>query len=705
MTARPVVSPPASLSARRAFKWSVFMLGLLCLYLIPEIIFNAKLVSIAGGRVTPEADLRSVELFGRAVSGVGVTLLIADWFIRGRAGWLRSLRTLACLSIIVWPAIFFGQKWLVDAWLIDPSTPEQRQQAVTSQLLKASLANNTIVLESVTPQEGEVMTPAEMTFLTSFGALVYMDERLVDSIASQRGAIARQYVRTRAYAQFDSYYRDYQEVRESVRQGYRDYLAVNARFEAEMDGISTRVDPLWDEAEQRVTDAWGEYQRSVSALDQQSRQLAEQMAPRLYQYFDRRENCRTDSCRSSLDSRYRRDMENTAVGYVSPVHWLIEKEVSTSENLLNTGVAAVLTGGVSLAFQGIDKASGGDGGWKDKTYSYTNDEHHYQTRIRSLLGASFEQQSGYPPDIRSYREFRLRPETGQKVVSWGRQKGLNLPAGWTMAQQTVFRQRAASYLREQVRAGWYRQAGLGEGLAPGMTWDEYQRSAAVQRRLRDAMGPHYVNGMRADWNNAEFKRRVVDPAADRKAGNLLQDIEAQAATFADGQPNEELGKRALRATLVPPISMTLSLALMLITLVKVPLKARALWLSRPAKVANSGAGKRPVPILPVVLMVAVLALPPAIGALAINNPYLADEGAGHYFLTRIEENSHTGTAWALNWALHAQPVLLPVGMELDRLLSLFGHFEAFVPRLERWDTVMATVSARFDEVMNKADTR
>lgn len=703
MTARSLPVAVASPLARRAFRWSAFMLGLLCLYLIPEIIFNAKLVSVAGARVTAEADLRAVELFGRAVSGVGVTLLIADWVIRGRGGWLRSLLGLACLAVIVWPVVFFGQKWLVDAWLIDPSSPEQRQQAVISQLLKASLANNTIAIEGVAPQEGSVITPAEMTFLTSFGALVYMDDRLVDSIASQRGAIAQQYVRTRAYAEFDSYYRDYQAVRESVRQGYRDYLAVNARFEAEMDGISTRVDPLWDEAEQRVSEAWGEYQRSVSALEQQSRQLAQQMAPRLYQYFDRRENCRTDSCRSNLDNRYRRDMEQTALGYVSPVHWLIEKDVSTTENLLNTGVAAVLTGGVSLAFQGIDKASGGDGGWKDRTYSYTNDQHHYQTRIRDLLDARFEGRSGYPADIQGYGEFRLHPETGRKVVSWGSQKGLNLPAGWTMAQQTVFRQKAASYLREQVRAGWYRQAGLGEGLSPGMTWDEYQRSAAVQRRLRSAMGPHYVNGMRADWNNAEFKRRVVDPAADRKAGNLLKDIEAQAATFADGQPNEDLGKRALRATLVPPISMTLSLALMLITLVKVPLKARALWLSRPTKVAS--ASKRRIPIPPVALMVAVLALPPAIGALAINNPYLAEDGAGQYFLTRIHESSHTGTAWALNWTLHAQPVLLPVGVELDRLLSVFGHFEAFVPRLERWDNVMATVSARFDEVMNKADTR
>lgn len=703
MTTGSFLSPP-SRKASRALGWSAFMLGLLCLYLIPEIIFNAKLVSIAGGRVMAEADLRAVELFGRAISGVGVTLLIADWLIRGRSGWFSSLFKLAVVAVVVWPVVFFGQKWLVDAWLIDPSAPEQRQQAVTSQLLKASLANNTIAIEGVAQQDGEVMTAAEMTFLTSFGALVYLDDRLIESIDAQRSAIARQYVRARAYGDFDSHYEKYQELRQSVRQGYQDYLAVNARFETEIDGIDARVDRLWDQAEQRVSDGWSEYQRSLSALDQQSQQLAQQMAPRLYQYFDRWNNCRTDNCRNNLDNRYRQDMEKTPLGYVSPDYWLIEKEVSTAENLLNTGVAAILSGGVTLAAQGLNKITGGDGGWKDKTYSYTSDVSHYQRRIRDRLDVRFQERSGYPANIQSFSEFRLRPETGQKIVTWGRQNGLELPAGWTMVQKSVFRQRAANYLNQQVRAGWYQKAGLDKDLVPGMTWDEYQRSNAVQRRLRDAMGPYYVNGMSADWNNAEFKRRVVDPGADRKASDLLKQIEAQTETFADGQPNEDLGKRALRATLIPPISMTLSLALTLITLVKVPLKARDLWRSRRGKSAGSPVPKRRVRTLPLVLIIAVLALPPVIGAVVIDNPYLEEDGARHYFLGRIKENSHAGTAWALNWALHAQPVLLPVGLELDRRLSVFRHFEAAVPRLEHWDNALVTVSSRFNEVMNKANS-
>lgn len=362
---------------------------------------------------------------------------------------------------------FFGQKWLVDTWLINPSSPEQRQQAVISQLLRASLADKTVTIEGIPPYKGDTTTPAEMTFLTTFGALVYTDSLLIESIEAQRGIIARQFVRNQAYSQFDQYYQDYQELRNSIRQGYRDYLEANQRFELEMAGADKRVDPLWLKAEAHVRDAWDEYQRAASRLDQESQRLANDMAPQLYQYFKRRNACRNDRCRENLDSRYRQDISKTRLGYVDPMHWLLEEKISTSENLLNTAVAAVMTGGVTLALQGLDKATGGDGGWKDKTYSYTNDLGHYEGRIKTLLDEEFSRQSSYPPSISNLKEFRDHPTTGKTVISWGRQRGLDLPAGWTMIKQSVFRQKATDYFRKNIRESWKRQAGSGSGLVPG----------------------------------------------------------------------------------------------------------------------------------------------------------------------------------------------------------------------------------------------
>ncbi|MBV7316557.1 hypothetical protein [Shewanella sp. NIFS-20-20] len=105
----------------KPFWWLMTMFICALVYLIPEVVFNAALTEVAGGRHSSEDDLRAVELFGRTISGVGVTLLLADLLITGRrlASVGRALAYFGLLAVIVWPSVFFGQKWLVDNFIID----------------------------------------------------------------------------------------------------------------------------------------------------------------------------------------------------------------------------------------------------------------------------------------------------------------------------------------------------------------------------------------------------------------------------------------------------------------------------------------------------------------------------------------------------------------------------------------------------------
>ena len=56
--------------------WRATFLILSAAYLIPEAIFNAQLVSLIGLGTPEESALEQLEIYGRAISGIGVTLLI-----------------------------------------------------------------------------------------------------------------------------------------------------------------------------------------------------------------------------------------------------------------------------------------------------------------------------------------------------------------------------------------------------------------------------------------------------------------------------------------------------------------------------------------------------------------------------------------------------------------------------------------------------
>ncbi|WP_341937838.1 hypothetical protein [Marinimicrobium sp. C2-29] len=680
--------------------WSVLMVGLLALYLVPELIFNAKLVAVVGGRGGVEDALRGIELFGRAVSGVGVSLLLADLWIRGRRaqGWIKPLGWLALCVIVVWPLVFFGQKWLIDRWLIDPSSPEQRQQAVVSQLLRASLADNTIAIDGIPPNGGADAAPsaAEMTFLTVFGALVYADPDLVRRVEDQRGTIARQFVRNRAYRDFDQHYARYRQLRGQVRERYQIYLTHYDTYTRELQGAPDRAEALWVQAEERVREGWGDYQQGVAQLEGRSAELAEQMGPRIYEYFDRRSGCSTEGCRERLDQRYDQQMQRSPLGYVEPSHWLIETEVSTSRNLVNTGLMAALTGGVSLLAQGVNKVAGGDGGWQDKSYHYTNDQAHYRERIRPLLEPDFLEQSGYPSTLGSLHEFRGHPTTGRGLVRWGANEGVVLPSGWTMDQRAVFNLIAQEAVRERINARWHEQSG---GIEPGLSWDAFQRHSSVQRSIKAAMGDFYVSGALADWNNRQFKQQVVDPMVNREARRLVAEVEAQAETFADGAANEALAKRALRATLVPPISMTLSLALVLMTLVKLPLKIVSLWRERrgTSVVCRRGRGIA----LQVGLVLGVLAAPVLLSTFFFSNPYVEQNRATQHFLSQVRAHSSPLSSLALGWALRAQPVLLPFGLGLESQLHVYHHLQVLEPRLDGWDEALKGIVHRYQTLKDR----
>src|SRR5690606_4565455 len=199
-------------------------------------------------------------------------------------------------------------------------------------------------------------------------------------------------------------------------------------------------------------------------------------------------------------------------------------------------------------------------------------------RIRPLVEEKFVQSSGgYPSNLKNLAAFRNHPATSKTTREELRKDGIRLSENWTVADIGAFRSAARTKIRAEIDARWKKELSKRQlDVRPGLSWSQFQQEADIQKRLRHEMGDFYVQGMRVDHNNIQFKQTIMEPNIHNSARRLLDDIQASQAEFADGRRHAERGKDALRAILIPPISMTLSLFLTLLTLTKIPRKVWSL---------------------------------------------------------------------------------------------------------------------------------
>ncbi|GAK87620.1 hypothetical protein JCM19238_5230 [Vibrio ponticus] len=195
----------------------------------------------------------------------------------------------------------------------------------------------------------------------------------------------------------------------------------------------------------------------------------------------------------------------------------------------------------------------------------------------------------------------------------------------------------------------------------------------MQKQILQTMGERrYVKPMMADWNNKQFYDKVITPNIHRETQYWLRYIESARSQFEDGAPLAENGKAALRSIIVPPISMSLSLMLVLLTFVKLPFK---FWALVDYDADHSGVQKPwekwVGPALSVALMIAVFAVPLLVGS----SKFTEEKSTTTYFLDKVEESISPAGSLALKWVLHTQPIVHPIGANLDASMKITQWFE------------------------------
>jgi len=688
-------SPGHSVRNPARTRWAVGLLLLSLFYLLFEMIFNASLVQVAGSGQASEDELTRIELLGRSLSGIGASLLLAGWALQSSAltSRLRRWTTAGVIFVLVWPLVFFGQRAVIDHYLIEPSTAEQRQRAYYAQMVRQGLANNSIDIEGIAHNPDASYSGEALTFIALFGALLYADDELIPKVETHTQAMVKKMVTDAAYRDFPDHYGRYQAFRAELQDDYRRYAKASNTFNSQKSASRQEADKAWQQVEQEIRSGWQEYQQGLAQFDREVTTKAEQLTSQLKTYFDRIGQCKSDACRKPYNDRYAKDITRLGAGYIEPNYWLLEEKVSSGEKVATTLLAGVLTGGVSLALQGINLATGGDGGIESSRFYFLNDSRDTAARLSRKLQPQFSAKAkGYAYNLADFATFRNDPLTARQVIQSSRKKGIPLPDTWTLADRTTFDRLVARKIDNEAKSAWQQQ-GRKQGLSlpPDLSWEQFQLHPHIQQKIRREMGDAlYVKPMRADWNNRQFLQRVVEPNINRKVKEVISQLKHDVREYDDGGGMADTAKSALRAILVPPISMGLSLLLIVMTLCHLPLR---LW----RLLTSLLAARRKVttPHRRVVRKLLLALLPPvlvfAVPLLFFSSSYLSSDKdtaqpqVVQYFMDQVSRQASPLASLSLRWVMSAQPLFQPLGNALHERTQLVDRFAPASEVLQRLD--------------------
>lgn len=708
---------------------SLVLLILSCCYLLAELVFNVSLLDVAGTASSTKAEVERVQTFGRVISGIGFTLLVIGVFARNGmrldsiaykgAAWglvvigllpfllatgygpfqavasheqdpeliwgllpmlgalvmllnrpeLARTRALVGIILVAWPAMFFGQKILIERYLIEPTSAEDRLNARYMSALRTTFEYCLLEIGDLTFCDGGGHNRPEARSMLGMSAALFMQkpEIITDMARRDKDRILRYLsLNDRLFSpdeQYEiylgmaaGYYDVYLETLARIRQElYAPYSQAMARYRkakspAAMQQLSQSLN---EEVEAMLDAAWLTYQDAVDKNDGIVSSLARSLKDKLdrekmLRQYANGQNCPDGNC-SLVDrltmrvmNRGRKpdsDAKNTGL-----VNCDDSKSGSSSKNEKK--------GKLDVAKELFN------------TYLCRDvDEEELAEKVAELTYKEFEKESGYPPDIEQKDDFLNHPRTlalvRDKLPKMLAEKFPELEdvpgADWTPDATGRIVTKIVEYISGKADAHWNDAMGkiYGENIPTGMNMAEfisYPAIVALMERMAEQMGL----GSQVDFSlsQQDFTEEIMIPQNTKIIMDMLDEMQSDARYYANDEALAEDGKEYVRAAYVPAIALGLSLFILILTLTK-----------------NSSA------LLNIVLVragapeVARYGVTGAVWCLAVWTvafmPWRLDGPGNHSkSYTYIQEQvrqEHDMAGMAIDWTLRMQPIVYGLG--------------------------------------------
>lgn len=557
---------PAPL-VRRSWSAAILLILSLC-YLVAEIEFNMSLLDIAGSVRSDPAKMEDLQVFGRSVSACGCFLLILGLFAPSAfhisAGRMRRLYYgigLVCLLpfllivwsalsiggglpiepttkdivlallpplgiaygsalgrgrnvfvnvvslfMMVWPAMFLGQKLVIEQALIEKTSWEQRVNARYVLMLRSILEDCTINLDDLALCDAENEQDSvksariilgSMWMLSPEGIRRDMEENkdtLVQSVAARGMWFSPR-------QQYDQYVSKVSDEHSRFKQGIIDRFyapykkASDDYFKAVSDEtLQAQGAKASAEIEKEIDRGWQQYQQGVREYKQQLSASGMHMLQRIAPYKERlRDFCATRNCPPLLKGKER----------------------------------SIVAEAASDAERQFVQRSGG----------YTPD---IETRAEFL--------AAYPTQVRLHDRVQMYISENLPHA------GFVLPANWRYEKES-FERAVGLLIRQEANRQWREKAPA--GMPPGLTQDEFFAASGLPPipQMGDLlMAPE------------DFFNRMIMPKYREILDKMLGDIEKEKTLYANGEPLAEKGKDYARAVYIPAVALIISLMVVILTM-------------------------------------------------------------------------------------------------------------------------------------------
>lgn len=539
-------------------------------YLVAEIEFNMSLLDVAGSVRSDPAKLEDLQVFGRAVSASGCVLLVLGLFagagfhaasarLRGlyyfvallctvpmllifSTSWIgpdsvpidptggdillalipilgvgygsavgrgrNAFVTVLTICMMVWPAVFLGQKLLIEQALIERTNWEQRVNARYVLMLRSILEDCTINLNELALCDVEDEQDSVKSARIILGSMWMLSPDRIRSDMEENKDKMVQSVASRGMwfsprEQYDSYVAVVAEERRKMQQQVIDtyYMPYRKASEDYMKAVSEEVlkaesQKAATEVEQEIDRGWDRYKGAVREYNYQLSasgvRIFETLAPHKQRL---NELCNKVNCPPLLRGKER--------GLVSDYSSQAEREFS-------------------------------------------------------------RQSGGYSPDIKTRGEFlaayptqvMLRNRVQEYITNRLPESGLILPANW-LYEKEGFRQSVEALRKQEIDRRW--RARMPKDLQPGLSIQAFF----------DATGMPPLPDLEALVMSPDtFFKKMLLPRYRDMLDKILGDIESEKENYANGAELAEKGRDYARAVLIPAIALIISLLVVIMTMLR-----------------------------------------------------------------------------------------------------------------------------------------